>query len=234
MNPGHAAFLLAVVVWPASVTADETELVEPVRPYVRRVVESLDSLPTERQQVLSGAADYVIERIESGQPAQLVFICTHNSRRSHLSHIWCQTAIAYYDVPGVKTYSGGTQETACNIRTIRALRRAGLSAVASTEGKNPVYLVQYAEDGPPIRAYSKLYTEEGNPTSEFAALICCSDADRSCPVVDGADGRFALHYEDPKVADDTPLESQQYDERSLEIAREMFFLMSEVARRLDE
>ncbi|REJ98509.1 MAG: protein-tyrosine-phosphatase [Planctomycetota bacterium] len=207
-------------------------MIEPVRPYVRGVVDSIDSLPAERKDKLSRVAEYIAARVADGETAKLVFICTHNSRRSHLSQIWCQTAAAYYGVPRVATYSGGTEATACNIRTIRALRRAGLSAVASTEGENPVYLVQYSELRPPIRAYSKVYSQEGNPTSEFAAMMCCSDADRECPDVAGADGRFPLHYEDPKVADNTPEEAQRYDERSLEIAREMFFLMAEVLRRL--
>ena len=104
--------------------------------------------------------------------------------------------------------------------------------VASTEGDNPVYLVQYSESRPPLRTYSKVYDGEGNPLSDFAAMMCCSDVDTRCPVVTGSDGRFQLHYEDPKAADDTPAEAERYDERSFQIACEMFFVMEQAAGRL--
>src|SRR5690606_25102910 len=102
--------------------------------------------------------------------------------------------------------------------------RAGLSVVATGRGDNPIYLIQFSEARDPIRAFSKVYTEHGNPMSDFAALMCCSDADVRCPVVSGAEKRFSLHYEDPKEADGTPDEATRYDERSLQITREMFFV----------
>ncbi|TWT63803.1 protein-tyrosine-phosphatase [Rubinisphaera italica] len=225
------AFIILMLFF-VSLQADETQLIEPVRPFVSRVVHSMESLPSERKEMLMAITDYIVEQIERGENAKLVFVCTHNSRRSHLSQVWCSTAAAYYEVPHIETYSGGTEATACNIRTVRALRRSGLSVVASTEGDNPVYLVQYSEKLPSIRAYSKVYFEEGNPSSDFAVMLCCSDADKKCPVVEGSDSRFALHYEDPKIADNTPKESKRYDERSLQIAREMFFVMSEVSKRI--
>ena len=212
--------------------ADESQLIEPVRPFVRTVVASLDSLPADRRQMLTTVADYVAQRVAAGEKSELVFICTHNSRRSHLSQVWCQTAAAYFHVPGVETYSGGTETTACNIRTVRAMRRAGLSIVASTAGDNPIYLIQYSETRPSLRAFSKIYSDAGNPTSHFAAMMCCASADRECPVVKGADARFQLHYEDPKIADNTLAEANAYDERSLQIAQEMFFVMSEVSRKI--
>jgi hypothetical protein len=179
--------------------------------------------------MLSDVATYVLERAKSDQLANLVFICTHNSRRSHFSQVWCQVAAEYYGVSGINAYSGGIEATACNIRTVRALRRAGLSVATSTRGDNPVYLIQYSDDKPPIRAYSKIYSAEGNPSRKFAAVICCSDADKKCPLVIGADGRFPLHYDDPKSADGTPQEAARYDQRSFQIACEMFFVMSQVA-----
>jgi arsenate reductase len=121
--------------------------------------------------VLEELALYVTKRLSSGQAADLTFICTHNSRRSHLAQIWCQVAAHYFAAPNVRAFSGGTAATACNVRTIRALRRAGLSAVASTEGDNPLYLVQFADDAPPIKAYSKVYRAEENPQTGFAATM---------------------------------------------------------------
>ena len=42
----------------------------------------------------------------------------------------------------------------------------------------------------------------------------------------GADRRFAIPYEDPKVADGTDAEAARYDERSLQIAAEMLYVLS--------
>jgi arsenate reductase len=212
--------------------AADTDLIEPVRPFVKDVVAGLDSVPPARQALLNKTADYISGRLRADESANLIFICTHNSRRSHLAQVWCQVAASYYDVPDIKTFSGGTEATACNIRTVRSLRRSGLSVVASTIEKNPVYLIQFSEHTPPLAAFSKVYGHEANPQKEFAAMMCCGDADEKCPVVSGADRRFALHYEDPKVADDTAEEAERYDERSLQIAQEMFFLMSKVAEEL--
>jgi arsenate reductase len=51
--------------------------------------------------------------------------------------------------------------------------------------------------------------------------------------VDGAIARFAIHYTDPRLCDDTPTETKAYNERCREIAREMFYIMSEVRQKID-
>ncbi|MFU7559230.1 protein-tyrosine-phosphatase [Roseiconus sp. JC912] len=214
------------------VNASAAELIEPVRPFVEKVETSLDDLSKSRKQFLQSIANDVAKRIESEGKAELNFICTHNSRRSHLAQVWFQTAAVYYQVPQIVTYSGGTEATACNIRTVQALRRAGLSIVATSQQSNPIYLVQCAEDMAPMRAFSKVYHSEGNPQKGFIAMMCCSDADEACPVVLGSDARYPLHYEDPKVADNTDQETSRYDERSLEIAREMFFIVRQAAEQV--
>ncbi|MGI9516976.1 MAG: protein-tyrosine-phosphatase [Pirellulaceae bacterium] len=208
------------------------QLLETIRPFVDRVEHSLESLPAQRKEMLGGVVDYVMKKLSTDAEVQLIFICTHNSRRSHISQIWCHAAALHYGVEGVTTWSGGTEATACNIRTVRALRRAGVAVVATTDSDNPMYLVQIAENDPPLRVFSKVYSEDGNPVADFAAMMCCSDVDSRCPVVFGADGRFALHYDDPKVADDTPEEASRYDERNFQIACEMFYVMSETSRRM--
>ena len=124
--------------------------------------------------------------------------------------------------------------TACNCRTITAMRRVGFDIQDATTGDNPIYLVRYGSDLPPIRAYSKLYNAEPNPKREFIALMTCSSADKKCPVVEGSIARFAIHYTDPRLCDDTPTETTAYNERCREIAREMFYIMSEVRRRINE
>jgi arsenate reductase (thioredoxin) len=210
----------------------KANLLPPLRSYVDEVASELDQISAERKTVLGEIAATVAARLKEGHEANLTFICTHNSRRSHMSHIWAQTAARYYGLDRVHAYSGGTEVTACNCRTITAMRRVGFAIEDATTGDNPLYLVRYAEDRPPIRAYSKLYNADGNPKDGFIALMTCSTADKKCPAVAGAVARYAIHYTDPRLCDDTPTETAAYNERCREIAREMFYIMSEVHRQV--
>jgi len=200
--------------------------------YISEILSELDQLTAERKNVLSRIASDVVTQLEAGKPARLTFICTHNSRRSHMSQIWAQTAAYYYGLDRVEAFSGGTEATACNCRTVVAMRRAGFDFEDITAGENPIYLVRYAADRPPIRAYSKLYYADDNPKEGFIALMTCSVADQSCPVVKGAIARYAIHYADPRLCDDTPTETAGYNERCREIAREMFYIMRQVREQL--
>lgn len=207
--------------------------VEPAQEFIVQAVQRQNSIPQSRQEQLAKIATYIAQQTRGSQPVNLTFVCTHNSRRSQFSQVWSAVAAEYYKVPNVSCFSGGTEATACNIRTVRALRRSGLSVAVENDGKNPRYLVQFSDDQPAIRLYSKVYSDEPNPQENFAAVMCCSDADRNCPNVEGATLRVPLHYLDPKVADGTSSEADRYDERCLEIARDMFFIMHE-AKRLSE
>ncbi len=208
-------------------------LLPALRPYVQEVTNELGMISNERKVMLDSIATNIASQLEAGKPAKLTFICTSNSRRSHMSQIWAQTAAYYYSLNNVHAFSGGTQATACNCRTVAAMRRVGFAIEDATTGDNPVYLVRYAGDRPPIRAYSKLYNADANPKRDFIALMTCSVADKKCPVVEGAISRYAIHYADPKVCDDLPTETAAYNERCREIAREMFYIMFQTSRQLD-
>jgi hypothetical protein len=224
----HFLGLVLLVGFMNTANSSEDDVLEPVRPYIEKLTDEFDQIPADRQNELNKVALFIRTKIQAGEPAQLTFICTHNSRRSHLAQIWTQTAAAYYDVEGVKAFSGGTEATAMNIRTIDALRRVGFSLTETTGGSNPVYLVKFSDTKPEIRGYSKVYSAEGNPKDNYAALMTCSQADKSCPLVKGSIFRVAIPYDDPKAADGTPEEAARYDERTQQIGREMFYMISQV------
>lgn len=198
--------------------------------YIASRVAEFDQIPSERKAQLRKLSLYVQSRVKAGEPVRLTFICTHNSRRSHLSQIWAATAAAHYGVPGVETFSGGTEATAFNPRAIAAVERAGFEVDAQDESKNPKQAVRFHQGGDPMLCFSKVYDEAPNPQSDYCAVMTCSDADKSCPNVRGASQRVALPYEDPKVADNTLAEAQKYDERCAQIAREMLYVFSQVER----
>lgn len=186
-----------------------------------------DRIPAARRLELERLADYVRASLKTTSKAALTFICTHNSRRSHLSQIWAKVAADIAGLRGVATFSGGTEATAMNPRVVDSLRRTGLEVKAEdTESENPVYLVSYSTDAAPLRCFSKVYDQAPNPTKNFCAVMTCSSADRACPVVSGSEARIPIRYEDPKVADGTAQEAEVYDERSRQIFREMLYTMA--------
>lgn len=231
MKAPSAAKMIAICACAVTVmntVASESDIIEPLRASVQRAIREVNQIPAERKSTLEKAAQFIQQRLDAGHPAQLTFVCTHNSRRSHMAQIWTSAAAAYYGVMNIQAASGGTEATACNIRTVKALRRAGFSVADSTGGTNPVYVAQIADNRPPQRLFSKVYNHPDNPQKNYAVLMCCDQADAACPVVVGAAARFAIHYVDPKASDNTDAESSTYDERSRQIAREMFYMVSQV------
>jgi len=183
-------------------------------------------IPQERKKLLTRLASVITRDLSLDCSTDIIFICTHNSRRSHMAHIWAQFSSVYYDIVGVRCYSGGTEATAFNSSAVDALKSSGLQIDQMDENENPRYLVNFPgkEDG--IRVFSKKYEDPPNPTNNFIAVMTCSDADEACPTVEGAASRFAITYEDPKAYDGTSEENARYEERSQQIAREMLFLFS--------
>lgn len=190
--------------------------------YITSLKPLVDDIPNERKELLLEVASY----LKTVAKPSLNFICTHNSRRSHLGQIWSQVMADYCNIE-VETFSGGTEATAFNPNAIAALKRAGFQ-IGDASGDNPKYQVKVADEAKPMVCFSKRYDDEPNPMSGFVAIMTCSEADNGCPVVLGASKRIKLLYEDPKVADGTLEEASKYDERCKQIATEMFFIFSQM------
>lgn len=193
--------------------------------FAQSCIAEFEQIPEERKVLLEKLANYI--RTQKQKPGQVAlnFICTHNSRRSHLSQIWAATALAYYGVGEVQTFSGGTEATAFHPNAVTALQRAGFQ-IHNPGGDNPHYQVSFAEEEPVIECFSKVYNDPFNPGKDFAAIMTCSDADENCPYIPGASFRLALTYEDPKIADGTPWAIEKYDATVRRIARELLYACS--------
>ena len=212
-------------------SAKKPALLSELADYTAERMGEFARITDERRSILESMSTFVATRIADHQPVRLVFICTHNSCRSHMAQLWAQAAAHHFSVPGVEAFSGGTETTAFNTRAVAALRRAGFTIELFTDGKNPAYELRYEAQMEPMYAFSKAYDDPPNPTEDFAAIMTCSAADAACPVVTGADERISIPYDDPKAFDGTEQEVDKYDERSAQIAREMLYVFSEVARR---
>ncbi|HET6227928.1 MAG TPA: protein-tyrosine-phosphatase [Bacteroidia bacterium] len=200
---------------------------EPIKKYCETLLSEFHNIPDQRKQILDKIVDYSRERIRRNEPVQFVYICTHNSRRSHFGQVWATIAAIYFKKE-VTAYSGGTEATAFNINAMNALRRIGFQLNKSAETANPVYQLKFGEDEKLIECFSKVYDHPANPRTQFAAIMTCSDAEENCPFIPGVDFRIATTYEDPKVSDNMPYRDSTYDERCRQIAREVFYVFSKL------
>ncbi|MEL6343220.1 MAG: protein-tyrosine-phosphatase [Myxococcota bacterium] len=183
--------------------------------------ETIDDL---RADAFQSLADWIVEQAD----APMIFVCTHNSRRSHMSQLWAQAAADHFRLEHVRTFSGGTEATAFNPRAVNALTAHGFQIAPSGDvigDANVVYDVTIGDRAEPVRAFSKTFGDDFNPQDGFAAVMTCSAADAACPFVPGADIRAAIPYLDPKTSDGTPEEASTYLAKSEEIGREMVYLM---------
>lgn len=206
--------------------AVESPLFPALAGYLDARAAEFPALGPDRRARLAEAAEYVRARRAAGKAAALLFVCTHNSRRSHLGQLWALAAAAACGMDGVAAFSGGTEATAFAPHAVDSLRRAGFRVDVEQPGPNPVYLARLGPAFEPVRCFSKTYDAPSNPRSGFCAVMTCAEADEACPRVDGAIARIALPYDDPKRSDGTGRETEVYDERCREIAREMLYAFS--------
>ena len=203
------------------------EMYPDLEDYIAELESQFDSISEERKKQLLKLSGYIRKKNEKEEIPKLNFICTHNSRRSHLAQIWTAVAAHYYGIRGVETYSGGTEATAFNPRAVAAIERAGFE-VKNPGGENPRYEVKFSKGAEPLICFSKTFDDAFNPKESFAAVMTCSDADENCPVVPGAEFRIPITYRDPKESDGTDREAETYDRRCFQIGTEMFYMISKV------
>ncbi|MBU2901768.1 low molecular weight phosphatase family protein [Maribacter dokdonensis] len=199
-------------------------------PEITQLISSLstDSITEERKEVLQPLIDFIQQKTTANSAIRINFICTHNSRRSHLSQVWAQTMATYFNIKNVNCYSGGTEATALFPMVAETLKKQGFQIQKLSETSNPVYAIKFSENEHPVIGFSKSYEDPFNPASEFAAVMTCSQADGGCPFIAGAEKRVPITFEDPKAFDNTPQQAEKYAERSIQIATELFYIFSQI------
>ena len=203
-------------------------MIKSIKTYCDSLSKEFNTISVERKLILEQITQYISEKKSINKPINLVYICTHNSRRSHFGQIWAKVAANYYSIDNVKTFSGGTEATAFNINAINAINRIGFDIEKKNDRINPIYHIYYDKNETPITCFSKVYIDDENPKSEFAAIMTCSDAEENCPFIPGVELRIGTTYDDPKAFDNTTLQDAKYDERCKQIAIETFYIFSKI------
>lgn len=192
--------------------------------------QSFDTISTDRKAVLQPLVEYIQQKVDDKLVVNLNFICTHNSRRSHLAQVWAQVSASFYNIQDVHCYSGGTEQTALFPKVVETLSNQGFHIYKISENNNPIYAIKYRENALPIIGFSKKYDDFFNPINQFGAIMTCSQADGECPFIAGAEKRISLSFEDPKTSDGIPQQNLVYTQRSTEIATEMFYVFSQITK----
>ena len=195
---------------------------------IEQVIKDLNpqTITDDRKAVLQPLSEFIQSKVFNNQEIRINFICTHNSRRSHLSQVWAQTMAHYFNIKNVFCYSGGTEATALFPMVAETLRNSGFQVNTISKNENPVYSIKYTNNQHPIIGFSKKLDDDFNPKSAFAAVMTCNSANEACPFVPGAEKRIPITFEDPKAFDNTPQQAEKYHERSLQIATELFYVFS--------
>jgi len=196
-------------------------------------------IPDFRKKMLEELYRILQEHWKKYGNVKLNFICTHNSRRSHIAQLLAYASFHYLIKPEFVGkfffYSGGTEVTAFHVNTVQALKEFGfLIQIADREliqdlpypknPSNPIYAVQISDSIVGLYGFSKKYTDPPNPDKNFVAIMTCDQAAENCPIVFGAEKKFNLTYRDPKISDGTSDQQRIYRERVEEIGREMVYL----------
>ncbi|MGB0851607.1 MAG: protein-tyrosine-phosphatase [Bacteroidia bacterium] len=197
---------------------------------LRKYIDLLDvsTISSSRKNELQKVIDYISLCVSKNEPVKLNFICTHNSRRSHLSQVWAKTLASHFQIDRVKCYSGGTEATAVYKTVIKTLENVGFIITNLGPDSNPTYKLFMNDRDCPMTLFSKTFDDAYNPNTDFGAVMTCNHADQNCPLIPNST-RLSLPYTDPKEHDGTSYEDQGYEDRSLQIATEMKYIFSNIS-----
>ena len=204
--------------------ANLVSMIEKVKDYCVQRTQEFDQISSERKVLLLEIADL----ISVSKDLNLLYVCTHNSRRSTFGQIWGKTASNFYGFNKISCFSGGTEVTAFHPNAIEAIKQVGFEVESEQKDENPKHEIRFHKSRPPISCFSKTFDSTHNPSENFIALMTCGHADENCPHIPGALARKPLRYVDPKISDGTKDQAQTYADRCAEIAREMLYLFSRV------
>lgn len=203
---------------------------EQIRLRLEQAAAKLEEIPEIRKERLKLLSNFLQTKVDQQEPLELVFVCTHNSRRSVFAQIAAAVAAKYYGIANLETFSAGTVATAVHVNTIEALRSFGFEIEMQDQSTNPNYLVAYSDEVA-LTCFSKTLDHDSLPKSGFAAVMTCADAELNCPFIEGAAYRIGLTYEDPKIADHTAMQNLVYQERFNEILMECLFVCSQIQQK---
>ena len=202
--------------------------------YVRDFPKEFRKIPEDRRYRLNEIVYFLETQEQNRDPWQVLFISTNQSSVGHLAQVWAKTASYYFGFSKFESYSGGLAPHQISISTITTLEKAGFIVYKSDINNIGVYRIKYSYNLEPIVAFPKKIEHVKNPNQDFMAVIVEENADLNIQNVRGTYDRLLLTYEDPLGYDGSDVESSIYNESCKKIAVEMFYVFSQLRKRLKQ
>lgn len=201
-----------------------------LNPGLHTYIETLAEIPIreDRKILLNQLGREVKGQYQKQKMVSLVFVCTHNSRRSQFSQVLAKAITLYFELPNIHCYSAGTEATALFPMVAETLESSGFKIERGDGHTNPDYTIHFGEENGEMILFSKTIEEIPLQKNGFMAIMVCSDAEENCPFIPEATHRFALPFNDPKHFDESPIAAKKYKETCDQIGAELYYLFSKI------
>ena len=146
----------------------------------------------------------------------VVFLCTHNSRRSQYCEVWSKYFSSTYKNK-INFFSAGTLKMKVPKQVYKSFERVGVKV-----DENSSINIETMTISP----FSKTLTEVKE--KEFISIMTCAESEKSCPVDARSLINLKLFYDDPRRYDNTQEEAEEYDKTSFMIASEINYILKNI------
>lgn len=202
--------------------------------YVRDFPKEFRKIPEDRRYRLQEIVYFLEEREENKEPWQLLFISTNQASVGQMAQVWSKAAAYYFGFNKFESYSGGIKPSEISVSMITTLEKAGFIVYKTDVGGIDVYRIKYSYNLNPIVTFPKKVDHVRNPYHDFMAIFVEENADINIQNIKGTYNRLLLKYEDPIGYDGSEQEEIIYEESCRRVAVEMFYVFSQLRKRLKE
>ena len=112
------------------------------------------------------------------------------------------------------------------------MEKAGFIIYKSDVEGIGVYRVKYSYNLDPIVVFPKKIRHKKNPYTDFMAVFVEENADVNISNIKGTYHRLLLNYNNPMGYEGSGLEDQMYEESCKKVAIEMFYVFSQLHKRM--
>lgn len=202
--------------------------------YVRDFPKEFRKIPEDRRYRLNEIVYFLEEQELNSDPWQLLFISTNQASVGQMAQVWSKAAAYYFGFSKFESYSGGMKPGEISVNMITTLEKAGFIIYKTNIGGIDVYRVKYSYNLKPIVTFPKKISHVRNPYHDFMAVFVEENADINIQNIKGTYNRLLLNYEDPVGYDGSDQETLIYEESCRRVAVEMFYVFSQLRRRLKD
>ncbi len=162
--------------------------------------------------------DHVVRGIDKfiGECNTVVFLCTHNSRRSQYCEIWGNYFSSVYK-KSITFLSAGAVKTKVHKQIYKSLERVGVKV-----DRNSSINIENIT----IIPFSKTLSDINK--KQFISIMTCSNYEKTCPFDPRSLINLQLFYKDPKRYDNSNREAEEYDKTSFMIACEINYILKNI------